>query len=276
MSYPLCVFLESREQMLPIHHPFYRIVEETLENVIQSSLVLRCMAKHTLVNESHTESPNNAAENQMVQQITRYLRNNFPTVSGSNSPAMDSVIVDVRSYSGCGKDPKSRKFTRKHVYIQKHLVDALMKAEARSKSDDKGACPSLEGHFYLLKFLVKLCLLRGLITVVKFAFMSENIDAKDPTRGSLCLTRNLKFQTLFERFLFEWDGWFIFTENHRIGSKRSRYGRHRLWAIVLADRVFQFCYVSISSDMHPSGISLCPVYQTVYITDILPQSHGKC
>ncbi|KAG2342613.1 hypothetical protein BDR05DRAFT_334525 [Suillus weaverae] len=124
-SYPLCVFIESREQgRLSLDHPFYRLVEETIQNVVLCPVVLHHMARSTL------ETLDEVTEKQRVQEIIQYMRNTCPTFSGSDSPAIDSTFVDVRAYSGChgGKDPKSRKIARKHIYIQKRLVDDWVKA----------------------------------------------------------------------------------------------------------------------------------------------------
>jgi hypothetical protein len=126
-SYPLCIFLESREQKrLPVHHPFCHLVRDALQDVIRCPLILHYMAKGTFANESH---PDEDAEKQRVQEIIQYLQNNSPTVSGSDSPAMDSSLVETRMYSGCGNDhTKNGKIVRQHVYIQKSLVDAWMNA----------------------------------------------------------------------------------------------------------------------------------------------------
>jgi len=127
-TYPLCVFLESRDQgRLTYDHPFYRLVEEVLQNIIQSPLVMVYMARNTLKYDSE-QFPNEDAEKQRIQQIIHYLQNICPTVSGSDSPRMDSAFVQTRAYSGCCKNPRRRKAARKHVYIQKRLVDAWMKA----------------------------------------------------------------------------------------------------------------------------------------------------
>ena len=126
-SYPLCVFLESRrQQKLSVHHPFYCLINETLQNFIrlECPVILQYMARDTLGDEKLFDT---AVETKRVHDIIHYLRNTCPTVSGSDSPAMESTFVDMRAYSGCGKDPKSRKIVRKHVYIQKRLVDAWMK-----------------------------------------------------------------------------------------------------------------------------------------------------
>jgi hypothetical protein len=74
------------------------------------------------------ENPEEAAEKQRAEEIIQYLKNTCPTVSGSDSPVLDRAFVDVRAYMGCAKDPKSRKIARKHIYIQKRLIDEWMKA----------------------------------------------------------------------------------------------------------------------------------------------------
>ncbi|OAX38067.1 hypothetical protein K503DRAFT_186062 [Rhizopogon vinicolor AM-OR11-026] len=132
MSYPLCVFLESREKRPPVHHPFYRFVAETLQSVIQCPVVMRYLAMNIL------ENSDGVAEEQRVQEIINYLQN------GSDFPAMDSTFVDMRAYLGCGKDRKSKKTARKHVYIQKCLVDVCMEAFHKSNNP--------EGYFPLLTF----------------------------------------------------------------------------------------------------------------------------
>jgi hypothetical protein len=125
ISYPLCVFIESRGQgKLPAGHPFCHFVKETIQVVMLSHPILHHMARNTL------ENPDEAAEKQRVKEIIEYLKNTCPTVSGSDSPAIDSTFVDVRAYMGCGKDPKSRKIARKHIYIQKRLIDEWMKVSA--------------------------------------------------------------------------------------------------------------------------------------------------
>jgi hypothetical protein len=134
MTYPLCVFLTTHQQgSLPCDHPFYRLIEETLQNVQHCPPVLDYMAQNILANKSYPTKQ---------QEIIQYLQNSCPTISVSDSPAMDSTFVDVRAYSGCAKDPKSKKFARKHVYIQKRLYDALMEARAESSNPYVGA-----GHF---------------------------------------------------------------------------------------------------------------------------------
>lgn len=69
-------------------------------------------------------NPDGVVSNQRIQEIVQYLQNNCPTISGTNSPTMDSIFADVRVHLGCGSNPESRRFTRKHVYIHKQLVDA--------------------------------------------------------------------------------------------------------------------------------------------------------
>jgi hypothetical protein len=129
MSHTLCVFLESREQgKLPTNHPFYCLVEEAFHNIVQCPLIMLYMARNTL---KHGPFPNEV-EKQRVKEIMQYLQNVCPTVSGSDSPAMESTFVDIRAYSVCGEDPKIRKVARKHVYIQSHLVIAWMRAHSES------------------------------------------------------------------------------------------------------------------------------------------------
>jgi hypothetical protein len=96
MSYPLCVFLDSREQSPAADHPFYRLVEGTLQSVIQCPVIMRYLAMNVTLNFDEV------AEDQKVQEVIQYLQNSGPTFSGSESPAMDSTFVDMRAYSGCG------------------------------------------------------------------------------------------------------------------------------------------------------------------------------
>jgi hypothetical protein len=87
MSYPLCVFLDSRKHgRIPVHHPFYRFVKETLQHVIDSALILRYMAKN-----QNGSSPSGAEEQRRVQDIIQYLKSNCPTVSGSDSRARNEL-----------------------------------------------------------------------------------------------------------------------------------------------------------------------------------------
>ncbi|OAX33644.1 hypothetical protein K503DRAFT_775402 [Rhizopogon vinicolor AM-OR11-026] len=236
MSNPICVFLESREQRLPTYHPFYLLVQETLQNVIHCPIVSIYMANSILQNEQY---PDEVAEKQRVEQIIHYLHNNCPTISGSDSPAMDSTFIDVRAYSGCSKGPKSIKFARKHVYIQKRLVDAWMRTLSAIQNPYPSSCL---GSFYLLTFFIKLCLVRGLITVVKLAFISEDIDARDQTcdypgspHGSPCT---------FERFLWEWNGWLVKFRDFHL---ETRY-EYIIYAIVFAD---SSCQVEITGNLKP-------------------------
>jgi hypothetical protein len=121
MSFPLCVFLDSLDQgRLPLNHPFYRLVDETRQHIIESPLVLGYIAKVTLQNELRHDE---VVEKRRIQEIIQYLQINHPTVSSSDSPSMNFILVDTRAYSGCSKGRKSRKLARKHVYIQKSLVN---------------------------------------------------------------------------------------------------------------------------------------------------------
>ncbi|KAG2061598.1 hypothetical protein BDR06DRAFT_947079, partial [Suillus hirtellus] len=146
-------------------------------------------------------------------EITQYLQTTCPTVSGSDSPAMISTFVDVRAYSACqgGKDPKSRKLARKHIYIQKRLVD------------DWHYSPS-EPEFWLLTVFMKLCLIRGLIAVVKLAFTSQDVDVKYQAHGSLCSLAN---------FLSRWNGWLEFDAGKPVHRERLSY--RKLRSIVFSD-----------------------------------------
>ncbi|KAG2116626.1 uncharacterized protein F5147DRAFT_649088 [Suillus discolor] len=215
ISYLLCVFLESREERLSPEHCFYRIVEETIQNVIHCPTVLHYMVRSTLKNF------NEVVEEQRVQDITKYLQTTCPTVSGSDSPAMNSTFVDVRAYSACqgGKDPKSRKLARKHIYIQKRLVDDWVKALTNKIE----YCPS-EREFWLLTVFMKLCLICGLIAVVKLAFTSQDIDVKYQAHGSPCSLAN---------FLLQWNGWLEFDSDEPVHRERLPY--HKLRSIVFSD-----------------------------------------
>ncbi|OJA11782.1 hypothetical protein AZE42_07384 [Rhizopogon vesiculosus] len=145
------------------------------------------------------QNSDGGAEEQRIQEIINYLQNNCPTFSGSDSPAMDSTFVDMRAYSGCGKDRQSRKTARKHVYIQKCLVDAWMKAHHKSNNP--------KGYYPLLTFFVKLCLLRGITAAVIATFTSANV--RDNTAHS-CLAWHKSPCTL-EHFLSRWStGWLVF------------------------------------------------------------------
>src|ERR1700709_452528 len=117
MSYPLCVFLESRKQGLDVNHPFYRLVEEAFRNVIQCPVVMLYMARITL---KHSDPSDEVTEKQRVEEIIQYLQNVCPTISG------------------CGEDPRRRKVSRKHVYIQKHLVDVWMKIHESQSYANEG------------------------------------------------------------------------------------------------------------------------------------------
>ncbi|KAG1873786.1 hypothetical protein F4604DRAFT_755330 [Suillus subluteus] len=225
ISYPLCVFIESREQgNLPAGHPFCHIVKETVQNVVLSHPILHHMARNTL------ENPGEAAENERAEEIVEYLKNTCPTVSGSDSPAMDSTFVDVRAYTGCGKDPKSKNITRKHIYIQKRLVDEWIKASADTPI------------FLLLTIFMKLCLIRGLATAVKLSFASEDMNVKDEAHGSPCSLEN---------FLSQWNGWLEFESATPVQRKILPY--RKLRSIVFSDRASAFTYISISCEVSVTG-----------------------
>lgn len=222
ISYPLCVFIESREQgKLPVGHPFCHIVKETVQNVMLFHPILRHMARNTL------ENPDEAAEKQRVQEIIEYLSNTCPTVSGSDSPAMDSTFVDVRAYTSCGKDPKGRKIARKHIYIQKRLLDEWMKESV----DNSGT-----RTFLLLTVFMRLCLIRGLVAVVKLSFASEDMNVNDEAHGLPCSLEN---------FLSQWNGWLIFVPGTIAQRKKLPY--RKLQSIVFSDRASAFTSVSFNS-----------------------------
>ncbi|KAG2361188.1 hypothetical protein BDR07DRAFT_1410317 [Suillus spraguei] len=89
------------------------------------------------------------------------------------------------------------------------------------------------GKFFLSTVFMKLCLIRGLISVVKLAFASEDIDLKDNVRttsGSPCL---------LDYFLSQWDGWLEFDKPKYVNSKGFHYHR-RLLSIVISDRISEF------------------------------------
>ncbi|KAJ8583353.1 RNA-binding domain-containing protein [Rhizopogon salebrosus TDB-379] len=194
-------------EKLPVDHPFYDFVKVTLQHVVESPLVLRYMAQNTLQNEP---LPDEVMGEQRVQEIIQYLKINCPTVSGSDSATMyPTTLVATRAYLGCGQDRKSRKLARKHVYIQKSLIDGWM--ERRSDPN------SSRGHFFLLTFLMKLCLLRGLIVAVKIAFMSEDIDAKNLTHGPPRPVHDSS--SSFECLLCEWNVWLRLRYFYKAGIK---------------------------------------------------------
>jgi hypothetical protein len=100
------------------------------------------MAKVTHQNEPRHDE---VVEKGRIQEIIQYLQTNHPTVSGSDSPSMNLTLVDTRAYSGCGNGRKSRKFARKHVYIQKSLVDTWVRTETRSVTYRR--YPETSDHF---------------------------------------------------------------------------------------------------------------------------------
>ncbi|KAG1857699.1 hypothetical protein DFJ58DRAFT_745000 [Suillus subalutaceus] len=238
ISYPICVFIESREQGRISHdYPFYRLVEETIQNVIHCPVVLRHMARSTLKN------PDKVAEKRRVQEIIQYIQNTCPTVSGSDSPAIYSKFVEVRAYSGChsGKDPKSRKIARKHIYLQKRLVDDWVKASTELTLE--WYPHRLEG-FLLLTVFMKLCLARGLMATVKLAFASEGIDLKVQVHssGPPCSLDN---------FLSQWNGWLEFDKS--AFSEALPYHR-RLRSIAISDRISELALGHVRITYESTGL----------------------
>ena len=68
ISYPLCVFLESREQRkLSTRHPFYQVTLEALQDIIKCPLILDYMAKTTLAH------PDEDAVKQRIHEIIQTL-----------------------------------------------------------------------------------------------------------------------------------------------------------------------------------------------------------
>jgi hypothetical protein len=134
MSYPICVFLDSCAQVrLSVDHPFYYLVYETFDYFMGSPFLLRDAAGYSFQDPQYNE----AAKKERAEEIKKYMRTNSPTVSGSDLTA----LVKTRAYSGCGKDRKNKKPARKHVYIQKSLVDAWMNSHSAIKSGKTG-----QGH----------------------------------------------------------------------------------------------------------------------------------
>ncbi|OJA11854.1 hypothetical protein AZE42_08031 [Rhizopogon vesiculosus] len=232
-SYKIYVFLESRDQgSLPVDHSFYQLVHNALKDVIQYPLVISYMAKTTLANELCHDK---VAEKQRADDIIRYLQDNCPIVSGSDSPAMDSSLVETRTYFGCGKDSQSRKTGRQHIYIQKCLVDAWL--NTHSKATD-----ATEGRHLLITIFMKLCLLRGFVTAVKLAFASDNMkdQAQGPPPG---LAHGPPCS--FERFLYDWDCCVSFLGP--LHDKKPRYDQS-LCTIALCNR-HALCHTRITDDM---------------------------
>jgi hypothetical protein len=136
MSYPLCVFLDSCAQVrLSVDHPFYYLVYESFDYFIRSPFLLRDAAALRKL-----RGDDEAVKKQRVEEIKQYMQTNFPTVSGSDSTAKElTTLVRTRAYSSChGEDYKSKKPARKHVYIQKSLVDAWMNSHSAINSGKTG------------------------------------------------------------------------------------------------------------------------------------------
>lgn len=145
-----------------------------------------------------------------------------PSCITCDSPAMDSTFIDVRAYTACqgGKDPRSRRLAQKHIYIQKRLVDDWVKALT-----NKIEYPGPSGpEFWLLTVFMKLCLIRGLIAVVKLAFTSQDVDVKYQAHGSPCSLAN---------FLLQWNGWLEFDAGKPVHRERLPY--RKLRSIVFSD-----------------------------------------
>jgi len=77
---------------------------------------------------------------------------------------------------------------------------------------------------------MKLCLLRGFVTVVKLVFASEDIGTKDRTQGSAQGS-----PCSFERFLWEWKCWVLFRMKSPLLKGGPRY-EECLGGIVFQDR----------------------------------------
>ncbi|OJA11783.1 hypothetical protein AZE42_07385 [Rhizopogon vesiculosus] len=236
-SHPLCVFLDSREQgKLSANHPFYRVIEEAIQDVLHAPLVLKYLARSTFRNRPRFYK---VTEEQRVHHIIEYLQNNSPTFSGSDSPALDSTFVDVRAYYGCGKDSKSKKVTRQHVYIQKRFVDAWMKSYSlneRRPYFGRGPRP-------VLTLVMKLFLLRGLATAVKVEFTSGAVTLKNNAHP-----RRSAYQSpcSFEYFLSQWsNAWLVFKGTDlNINNPYEKVPYEKLSLVVFTDH---FHHVKVGS-----------------------------
>jgi hypothetical protein len=113
----LCVFLESREQgRLNAHHPFYRLIEDAIQDAILCPLVLHYMAR-TAFGLGNAPYIDEVVEKQRVQEIIQYLQNSCPIFSGSDSPALNSTFVDVRASPRLRQRPtKQEGRSEVHVY----------------------------------------------------------------------------------------------------------------------------------------------------------------
>ena len=258
---PLCVFLNSGDQGgLPSNHPFYRLVEETIQNVVQCPLVMLYMARNTL---NHNPFSDAVPKKQRVMDIAQYLQNVCPTISGSNSPTMESTFVEMRAYSSCasGEGRMKRKAAPKHVYIQQRLADAWMQAYSTDLSYAKW-----EGKFLqvtspstiygcslmtldlcsLLTFFVKLCLLRGLIAAVNLQFRTS-IKGMDHIRNpEVPPSTHTSSSCSFEHFLSEWsNAWLVFDKTP---SSSTKLPYNKLSSIVFTNRTSGFRHVEIKGD----------------------------
>jgi len=97
---------------------------------------------------------------------------------------------------------------------------------------------------------MRLCLLRGFITVVKLAFSLEDSNMK--YQAAQGLPHGLPCS--FERFLWEWNCWIVTTTNTPFHNRWPSGYDENIVGIVIADR-HAFCHV--------------------YITN-KPEGHGRC
>ncbi|KAG1770378.1 hypothetical protein EV702DRAFT_1271084 [Suillus placidus] len=81
-----------------------------------------------------------------------------------------------------------------------------------------------EREFWLLTVFMNLCLIRGLIAVVKLAFTSQDIDVKYQAHGSSCSLAS---------FLSQWNGWPEFEAGK--SARRGRLPYRKLRSIVFSD-----------------------------------------
>lgn len=92
-----------------------------------------------------------------------------------------------------------------------------------------------------LTIFIRLCLIRGLITVVKLAFNPEKINVKPEARGSPCSLEN---------FLSQWNGWLVFNSLGTTWVHRKALPYHELCNIVFSDRVTTFSHSGLGHSRH--------------------------
>ncbi|KAG2365724.1 hypothetical protein BDR07DRAFT_1397991 [Suillus spraguei] len=177
---------------------------------------------------------------------------------------MNSTFVDVRAYPTCqgGKDPKSRKLARKHVYIQEHLVDDWVKA---STTDNIGKYHSSHQPFLLLTVFMKLCLIRGLIAAVKLAFTSQDIDVKYQAHDSPFSLAN---------FLSQWNGWLEFEAGKSI-HRRERLPYRKLRSIVFSD-ISALSYGHVRISLSETKLELMAAGDWTAIPSTMPWKSDEC